>query len=317
LATSSNTSFQAALQALVDVVQAVGQREGQLLGRRRAGLANVIAADRHGVPLRHVPRAELDHVDRQAHRRLGRKIDLVLGVEFLERVVLDRASQLAPIDAAIGGVGQVKGHHDHGRCVDGHRHRQPADVDPVEELAHIIDRVERDAQPAHFSVRPRVIAVQTHQGRQVERRAQAGLAALDEEFEPLVGLPRRAKAGKLPHRPQPAAIHRGVDAPRVGILAGETERGLVVEVLQAVGRVKRLDRRAADGRGGLHRRRRGFDLFLPLGPKLAIDGGCHGSEFLARNRDESDDGICEVACALAEPGGNCATRPKKRTNTIV
>ena len=41
----------AALHALLDVADAVGEREGQLLDRRRSGLADVVAADRDRVPL--------------------------------------------------------------------------------------------------------------------------------------------------------------------------------------------------------------------------------------------------------------------------
>ena len=49
----SSTSRPRARHCL-DVVEAVGQREGQLLHGGRAGLADVVAADRHRVPLRHV-----------------------------------------------------------------------------------------------------------------------------------------------------------------------------------------------------------------------------------------------------------------------
>ena len=49
---------QAARQAGVDVVEAVGQREGQLLHGGRAGLADVVAADADRVPLRHMLRAQ-------------------------------------------------------------------------------------------------------------------------------------------------------------------------------------------------------------------------------------------------------------------
>ena len=75
-------------------MEAVGQRERQLLGGRRAGLADVVAGDRNRVPLRHVPGTELDHVAHQPHARLGREHELVLGVELFEDVVLDRAAEL-------------------------------------------------------------------------------------------------------------------------------------------------------------------------------------------------------------------------------
>ena len=50
------------------VLDAVGERERQLLGGRRAGLADVVAADAHRVPERHLLRRELDRVGHQPHR---------------------------------------------------------------------------------------------------------------------------------------------------------------------------------------------------------------------------------------------------------
>ena len=82
-----------------------------------------------------------------------------------------------------------------------------AEVDAVEELPHVVERVDGDAEPADFAERARIVAVEAHQRRQVEGGAQAGLPLVEQELEALVGLPRRAEAGELPHRPQPAAIH--------------------------------------------------------------------------------------------------------------
>ena len=95
-----------------------------------------------------------------------------------------------------------------------------AEVDAVEQLAHVVERVDGDAEPADLAERARVVAVEAHQRRQVERGAQAGLALVEQELEALVGLPGGAEAGELPHRPQPAAVHGGVDAARERVLAG-------------------------------------------------------------------------------------------------
>src|SRR5262245_21478393 len=46
------------IDAVLDVLNAVAQGEGQFLQRRRARLADVISADRHGVPARDFPGAE-------------------------------------------------------------------------------------------------------------------------------------------------------------------------------------------------------------------------------------------------------------------
>ena len=75
-----------------DVLHAVAQREGEFLGRGRAGLADVVAGDGDAVPLlADAAPGELDRVDDELHRRLGRVDELVLAVELLEDVVLERA----------------------------------------------------------------------------------------------------------------------------------------------------------------------------------------------------------------------------------
>ena len=69
----------------------------------------------------------------------------------------------------------------------------------------------------------RVVGVQTEQGRHVEATRQAGLAVVDQEPVPRVRLRRRAVAGELAHRPEPAAVHRRVGAARERVGAGLTE----------------------------------------------------------------------------------------------
>ena len=78
---------------------------------------------------------------------------------------------------------------------------------PSKSSPHVVERVDRDAEPADFAQRARVVAVEAHERRQVERGAEAGLPLVEQELEPLVRLPRRAEAGELPHRPEPAAVH--------------------------------------------------------------------------------------------------------------
>ena len=138
-----------------------------------------------------------------------------------------------------------------------------AEVDAVEELAHVVEGVDGDAEPADFAERARVVAVEAHQRRQVERGAQAGLAFVEEELEALVGLPGGAEAGELPHRPQPAAIH-ATRGRRVKRDIGPDSRDRVWDrSREIVGRVKRLDGHAADGGRRLLARRGGGDFGLP------------------------------------------------------
>ena len=60
-------NVQPALQRPAHVLHPVGQRKGQFLRRRRAGLADVVARDGDGVPLGQVLGAKLDGVGDQPH----------------------------------------------------------------------------------------------------------------------------------------------------------------------------------------------------------------------------------------------------------
>ena len=82
---------------LLDVGEAVLEREGELLLGGGAGLADVVAGDRDRMPAGHPPRAPLDHVAAQAHRGVDREAPLLLGDVLLEDVRLDRPRQ------ALGG----------------------------------------------------------------------------------------------------------------------------------------------------------------------------------------------------------------------
>src|SRR5438876_530909 len=83
--------FETAVDTPSHILHAIRQREGQFLSRGGAGLPDVVPADRDRVPQRHLLRPELEGVDDEAHRRLRREDPLLLGLIFLEDVVLDRA----------------------------------------------------------------------------------------------------------------------------------------------------------------------------------------------------------------------------------
>ena len=85
---------EAARRARAHVLEAVGEREAELLHRGRARLLHVVAGDRDRVELRHVLRRVLDDVGDDPHARLGR-IDVgVADHELFEDVVLDRPAEL-------------------------------------------------------------------------------------------------------------------------------------------------------------------------------------------------------------------------------
>src|SRR6185503_18075412 len=97
-----------------------------------------------------------------------------------------------------------------------------------------------------------------HQGRHVEGRRETRLPVVEEVAEADVRLLRRPEAGELAHRPEPAAVHGGIDTAREGIRAGPAEIALVVE-LDVVRRIERLVLDAGDGRE---------ELALPLRGRL-------------------------------------------------
>jgi hypothetical protein len=77
---------------------------------------------------------------------------------------------------------------------------------------------------------------------------QAGLAVLQEVVKSLIRVGSGAETAELAHRPEPASIHRGIDAACVGRLAGITKVLGVVEVPNVIRRVQTLYRNAGNGR---------------------------------------------------------------------
>ena len=138
------------------------------------------------------------------------------------------------------------------RRIDRHRRRDLPERDAVEQQLHVLERVDRDALTPDLTQRPRVIRVETHQRRHVERRRQPRLAVLEQVAEAPVRLLGRAEARELPHRPQPAAVHRLVHAARERVRTGITQIAVVVD-WRPLGPVDRLDLDAADRRRRLRR----------------------------------------------------------------
>ena len=81
-----------------------------------------------------------------------------------------------------------------------------------------------DAAATDLALGARVVGVEAHQRRHVERDRQAALAVLEQEPVSRVRLGGRSEPGELPHRPQPPAVHRRVHAPRERVLAGRPSR---------------------------------------------------------------------------------------------
>ena len=120
--------------------------------------------------------------------------------------------KLRPRHALALGDDQVHRKDHRRRRVDGHRGRHPIERDAVEQRLHVGQRHDRDAALAHFAEREFVIGIAPHQRGQIERDAEPRAAGRQQVAIALVGLFRRAEPGKLPHRPQLAAVARGMDA---------------------------------------------------------------------------------------------------------
>ena len=144
-ARSEVVHVEAALHRRLHVGEPVGEREGELLGGGRAGLADVVAGDGDRVPLRHLTGTELDHVDAEAHRRLGREDPLLLRDVLLEDVRLDRPAETIVRDALLVGDADVEAEEHRGRPVDGHRGGDLVERDAVEEELHVFERIDGDA----------------------------------------------------------------------------------------------------------------------------------------------------------------------------
>ena len=82
----------------------------------------------------------------------------------------------------------------------------------------------------------RVVGVVAHERRHVEGDRQPGLALREQVLKARVGVLGRAEPREHPHRPQPASVHRWMDAAGKRILAGRPTCG--------AGIVRRFDPRA-------------------------------------------------------------------------
>ena len=173
-------------------------------------------------------------------------------MELLEDVVLDRAAELSPIEAAVVGGGQVERHDDDRGRVDRHRHRDLLEVDAVEQLR----ACRRSCRPRRRAGRLR----QPTRGLSLSRPISVGRSnAVESPVCPFSsrnlnrsfvcrGVPKPANCRIVHSRPR----YMLACTPRVnGYWPGSPRSDLVVEIVRCV---KRLDRPAAHGRWRAARR---------------------------------------------------------------
>ena len=88
--------------------------------------------------------------------------------------------------------------------------------------------------PADLAVGAGVIGVVAHLGRKVESARQSGLAGAEQELEAFVGGLSAAEAGVLAHRPEPAPVHRGMDAAGVREAPGSPQLGVGIPTVEII-----------------------------------------------------------------------------------
>src|SRR5579884_73428 len=165
---------------------------------------------------------------------------------------------------------------------------------------HVVERRNRDTESAHFADRARIIAIETHQRRQIKSGTEAGLSLSEEKLEAFIGLPRRAEASELPHSPQTAAIQRRMHATSVRVLAGIAEIDVGIEAVETFRRVQRLDGHAADRGWRLFALRCRSNFLFPAFAGGAVgDGGHDPSNYQPE---------ASARVALADASGWCYCR---------
>ena len=198
--------------ACPEVLDAVGQRVGELEILRGSSLLHVVAGDGDRVVARHLLGRERKDVADDAHRGLGR-IDVgVADHELFEDVVLDGPRELLGRDALLLRRHDEEREHGDDRAVHRHRHRHLVERNAVKEGAHVIDRVDGHSGHADITLDARVVAVVATVGGEVEGDTQTLLARRQVATIERVGLLSGGEPGVLADRPRLVDIHRRVGA---------------------------------------------------------------------------------------------------------
>jgi hypothetical protein len=217
----------------------VGQREGQFLHQRRAGLLHVVAGNRDGVEARHLGRRVGDDVGHDPHRGFGRVDVGVADHELLEDVVLDGPREFGAAGALFLAGHDEGGEHRDDGAVHGHRHRHLGKRDAVEEDLHVLHRIDRHACLADIALDAGVVGIVAPMGGEIEGDRKPLLPAGERLAVEGIGFLGRGEAGILADGPGAAGIHGRARPAQERLFAGQiVEMG---ETLEIVGRVERLD----------------------------------------------------------------------------
>ena len=224
-----------AAECRLHVGEPVGQGEGQLLGRRRPGLPDVVARDGNRVPAWAARRAEPHDVGHQAHRRARAGTRTPSGPGTPSRCRSGGCpTGPGPLHPRAIGHPDVHGEQRGGAGVDGHGRGDRGPGRSRRTGVSMSARVST-ATPARPTSPSRhgIVGVAPEQRRHVERRREAVAAGPQQLLEPAVGVRGGAEPGELAHGPQPRAVHGGIGAAGVGVLTRQ---------LGALGTVDGLER---------------------------------------------------------------------------
>src|SRR5215210_2014740 len=225
----------------LDVGYGVREGESELLDGGGPGLPDVVAADRDGVPARHLRGTVGEHVRRYPHR-WPRRVDVgATGQVLLEYVVLGGPREDLGLHALLFGDKRVQEQQDRSRRVYRHRGRDLPQGNALQEVAHVQERVDGHTDFADLARCELMVGITPHLRGQVEGHGEAGLAVVYKVLEAGVRLTRRAESRILAHGPWPAAIHARVRAAGVRVLSRVSEPRGVVEAFQVVRLVEGRD----------------------------------------------------------------------------
>ena len=122
------------------------------------------------------------------------------------------------------------------RAVHSHRHGHLIERNAVEQRAHVIDRVDRDARHADVAHHARMVGIIAAMGREIEGDGEALLSG--GEVAPVEGVRvlGRGEARILADRPGLGDIHRRIGSAHVRGDAGITvDEGEALDILGAIG----------------------------------------------------------------------------------
>src|SRR2546423_464875 len=171
-------NVQAPCDSAFNVGETISKCKRELLRRCSTRFANMVAADRNRIPLRHVLGGPLETIHYKSKRGLDRINPRMLRHVLLQNVVLYGASQLLRIDTLLLGSSYVEAIENDRRSVDGHGCGDLIERNAVEQNFHVRKARDGDAALADFSLRARMVGVVTHQGREIERDRESCLSMI-------------------------------------------------------------------------------------------------------------------------------------------